>query len=386
MRKISDKINLFRSIFNGRQDIIPRYWISKDGQRAGYTPLCKNEWEKDICQKPCRTCPNADYIPLSGSLILDHFKGKYILGVYPLLKDNTCHFIAADFDNHQGDRDPLADVKEFYEVCQIQGIPCYVLRSKSGKGYHAFIFFSSPVPAWKARIVAFALLQEAQVIGDDAELSSFDRLFPNQGRLSGKGFGNLIALPFQGIAAKKGHTLLLDPQTGFIEPYKAQWDVLDNVERIPELKLDELIREWNLKREGYQAPNDSGYVLNSTSEVIKRLMKCEFFKWCKNEPANVPEPLWFALISNLVCVRPGGYSLCHELSKGYPEYSQSETDAKIHHALDGPGPHTCEYIRRNGFDCEQDCGVKAPAGLINLGQYKQNGDPENVKRIKVSHQ
>ena len=209
--------------------------------------MCKNEWA-DICHKPCRTCQNADYMPLTDSLLLDHFKGNHTLGVYPLLAENTCWFIAADFDNHNGDRDPLKDVKDFYEACQMQDISAYALRSKSGKGYHAYIFFCAPTLAWKARGVVFALLQEAGVIGDDAELSSFDRLFPNQDELSGKEFGNLIALPLQGRAAKQGHTLILDPATGFTTPYPNQWRVLLEVNRIDEVTLDGLITSWNLKK------------------------------------------------------------------------------------------------------------------------------------------
>lgn len=358
-----DKIQIFRRVFRGREDIVPRYWRSKDGQRAGYTPLCNNEWKGEVCQKPCRTCTNADYIPLSDSLILDHFKGTHILGVFPLFKGNVCHFIGADFDNRNGARSPLADVKEYYEVLKVQEFSCYALRSKSGAGFHMYIFFATPAAAWKARAVVFAMLQEAQVIGDNVELSSLDRLFPSQDVLSGKEFGNLIALPFQGMAAKKGHTLFLDPETGFTEPYKDQWDVLANIERVPESKLDELIKEWNLTREDSQSM--SRCYLNDTNEAIERLLECEFVKWCKEESAKVPEPLWYALISNLIKVK-GGYTLAHELSRPYPGYIRQETDMKIHQAMDRTDPMTCSYIKRNGFRCKRFCGVRSPIGLIYI--------------------
>ena len=372
-----DKIHLFRDTFHGRRDMVPRYWKSKDGQRIGYTPLCRNEWEKGLCQKPCRTCANADYIPLSNPLILDHFKGNHILGVYPLLKGNVCHFIAADFDNHNADREPLIDVKGLYEVCQVQEIPCYVLRSKSGQGFHVYIFFNEPIPAWKARAVCFAMLQEAQVIGDNIELLTFDRLFPNQDRLTGKEFGNLIALPYQGQAVKEGHTLLLDPETGFSEPYQDQYNVLANIQRIGESQLDELIGKWKLTERPQSIVNHK-----DAGQVVDIIMECNFIKWCRDKPSEVSEPLWFALISNLVCVRPGGYSLCHKLSKGHPGYNRSETDRKVLHSIDGPGPHTCEYINSNGFNCRGACSVNAPAALCF--NNNQNGDPQNAKRIKVS--
>ncbi len=348
------KIEKFRDVFKGRQNIVPRHWISKDGKRQGYTVLCVNEWKEKICQKPCRICLYADYIPLSDQLVLDHFKGKHILGVYPLLKDNTCNFIAADFDNHNGDRSPLDDIKAVYEVCQVNDIPFYTLKSKSGKGYHVYIFFNAPVPAWKARIVMFAVLQEAQVIGENIELSSFDRLFPNQDKLSGKGFGNLIALPFQGKAAKEGHTLFLDPDIGFTKPYEDQWGILSSIKRVNEATLDDIIESWGLKK----APGARYNGLNGNIEIVERLLKCQFIQHCKEHALELPEPLWYSLISNLISVRPGGVTLCHEYSKRYPKYSQAETDQKVLHALDGSGPHTCEYIQANGFKCDKECNVK----------------------------
>lgn len=373
------KIQTFIETFRGRQDVVPRYWKSKDGERAGYTPLCRNEWKEGVCQKPCRTCQVGDYIPLSDQLVLNHFKGAHILGVYPLLKDASCNFIGSDFDNHTGGRDPLTDVRAFYEVCQVQDIHTYPLRSKSGKGYHSPIFFDGPVKAWKARAVTFALLTEAGVIGDNVELSSFDRLFPNQDRLSGRGFGNLIALPFQGQAAKKGHTLFLDPTSGFEEPYRDQWATLASIEKVSETTLDELIETWDLKKS--EVTNGTVSISQGTKETAKQLMACDFIKFCEEAPAAVPEPLWFALITNLVCVRPDGYSLCHELSKAYPKYTRAETDGKIFRALDGPGPHTCIYISKNGFDCKRECTVKAPAALL----YKcMNGDPKREPKKKAA--
>jgi hypothetical protein len=243
-----EKIKLFQEAFRGRTDVVPRYWKSRDGTKAGYSPICSNEWKRDVCKKPCRTCANASYIPLSATLLLDHFKGKHIVGCYPLLYNNTANFIACDLDDHSGDRNPLADLQRLAEVCSVQEVPLHALRSKSGNGFHAYLFFEAPVPAWKARAVYFALLREAQVIGKKTELSSFDKLIPDQDTLEGKKFGNLIALPFQGTAAKKRHTLFLDPETGFTEPVKDQWEYLKCLARWTEAGLDQIIKEWGIER------------------------------------------------------------------------------------------------------------------------------------------
>ena len=107
--------------------------------------------------------------PLTDEILNDHFEGREFLGVYPLLEDNTCWFIAADFDKHDEKDicDPLADVKKFYDVCEVNEIPCYVLRSRSGNGFHGYIFFDKNVIAWKARLVTFEILKEAEVIVED---------------------------------------------------------------------------------------------------------------------------------------------------------------------------------------------------------------------------
>lgn len=365
--ELSRKVRLFKSVFRGREDVVPRYWKSKDGQRSGYSPLCRNEWKEGLCQKPCRTCVSPDYISLSDSLIIDHFRGKHILGVYPLLQDNSCNFVVADFDDHhtQLGSSLLEDVNAFYEVCRVQEISCYVLRSKSGCGYHVYFLFDKSVPAWKARTVAFALLQEAQVLDGEIDSCGFDKLFPSQDELSGKGFGNLVALPFQGGAATEGHTLFLDPETSFVKPFADQWAVLEKVEKVPETQLDEIIKRWGLKKQESNERKHSSSSENGKLALQELMTSCRFIKFCSDCAEKVKEPLWYAMISNILCIRPGGYSIAHKLSKGYPGYDKSETDHKIHHALDASAPHTCEYIQNNGFECGKKCGVRSPAALLN---------------------
>jgi hypothetical protein len=245
----------YKAAFKGRSDVVARYWKSRKGN-SGYAPICANEWHQGICQKPgksCRNCPNKDYVPLNDDLLIKHLDGGHILGVYPLLADNTCRFIAFDFDNHDGARDPLRDVREFYSVCEVKEIQCYVLRSKSGTGYHCYLFFDAPVPAWKARLVGFALLQEAQVVGDNVTISSFDKMFPSQDELAPtRPLGNLIGMPFQGNAAKDGHTLFLNPGTDFQEIFPDQLEALKSISRVTEAKLNQVIQDWGLTKESPQ--------------------------------------------------------------------------------------------------------------------------------------
>ena len=254
-----------------------------------------------------------------------------------MMPDNTCHFLAADFDDHDGIRNPLQDAQAYAQTCELQDIATYTLRSKSGVGYHVYTFYAEAVPAAKARCVAFAMLQEAGVIGPEITLSSFDRLFPNQDQQSGKGFGNLIALPLQGKAAAKGHTLFLDPETQYQDPYPKQLEILASIVRVSESKLDDIIAEWELTPGAVRATT---HTPNGKDAVLETL-KCEFLTWARANPTKVPEPLWYAMISNVIRI-PGGFSLCHEFSRGHPGYSEEETTRKIHQALDASGPHTCE--------------------------------------------
>jgi len=335
------KLDLFQGIFRGRREY-PRMFTTKEG-KVGYSPAKKGD----------------QYLPLDRTALWKHLRGIETIGIYPLLSDETTYFIAADFDNHAGSHDPLKDIKEFFQVCQVQEMPCYIERSRSGKGYHAWVFFQDKVLAWKARLVMFALLKEAQVVGEDTSLNSFDRLFPNQDKLSGKGFGNLIALPLQAEPLTKGNTAFLDMSNG-AEPYPDQWKFLETIERIPEAKLDQIIANWKLTRE--RKPT-TGSASTEQPGLEKIINGCEFIKWCKEYPQDVKEPLWYGMISNLSRF-DGGKEAIHHFSKGHPGYSIDETNRKIEHALQDTSPHTCEYIKKNGFKCSKTCEVNSPAGLV----------------------
>ncbi|MCF8136843.1 MAG: hypothetical protein K9K63_05980, partial [Desulfotignum sp.] len=354
-----ENIALYRSVFKGRDDVVPVYWKSKRGDgKGGYSPLCSNKWNPDLCNLKkksrggCAKCKNADYIPLSDDLIEKHINGArdYLLGVYPLLKDNTCCFVAADFDRHKPeDPDPWEEVQAFLDVCEVHEIPAYVLRSKSGDGYHVYIFFSGPVEAWKARGMSFALLQEAGVTKEGDTVSTFDRLFPNQNKLSGKGFGNLISLPFQGGAGMRGHTLFLDPATDFKDPYPDQWDTLKNLKRMSPDEVDVFVQEWDVKQE---KPKREGcdtfqpFHEGEAKVVFSRIKNgCAFIKHCCDDAETLPEPDWYAFLT-IISRCKDGRPLAHKYSEPHPAYRYGETESKIEHALTGPGPFLCETIKQ----------------------------------------
>lgn len=239
-----EKIKIFQDLFKGREDVSAVYWEKADKSANGYTPLCLNEWKPGICyklqRKKCKDCPNSKYTSLNGNHIENHLRGNKIYGIYPLLDDNTSYFIAADFDGENWDKDIL----KFYRECEKYNLPIYIERSRSGKGCHAWLFFSKNYPASKSRGIILSILKEAKIIDQFEQDDSFDRLFPNQDFLSGKGFGNLIALPLQGLARKELNTIFLNPENNLL-PCDNQWEVLEGVKKVHSDFLDNLYNKFN---------------------------------------------------------------------------------------------------------------------------------------------
>ena len=152
----AEKVALFRRLFRGRTDVYPIRWESKTTGKSGYAPACANEWRAGTCDKPrikCGDCTSRLLIPLSDAVIYDHLAGEHTVGVYPLLEDDTCHFLAADFD----EADWRDDARAFMQSCQELGVPAALEISRSGKGAHAWVFFSSRVSARDARRLGTAI-------------------------------------------------------------------------------------------------------------------------------------------------------------------------------------------------------------------------------------
>ncbi|MGA9854692.1 MAG: DEAD/DEAH box helicase family protein [Gammaproteobacteria bacterium] len=218
------KIAIFRRLFKGRADVYPVRWANQAG-KSGYAPACGNEWKPGICEKPrikCTDCPNQLFLPLTDQVIFDHLVGHHTIGIYPLLRDDACHFLAIDLDEAEW-RD---DARALMQSCQELQIPAALEVSRSGKGAHLWVFFSSAIPARLARQLGSAIISHTCSQLRQLKLSSYDRLFPNQDTLPRGGFGNLIALPLQRIPRDSGFSLFVD---GKFLPHSDQWAFLSSL-------------------------------------------------------------------------------------------------------------------------------------------------------------
>jgi superfamily II DNA or RNA helicase/very-short-patch-repair endonuclease len=239
------KIVLFRSLFRGREDIYPRRFESRKTGKSGYQPACANEWARGLCDKrtvKCTACPNRRFLPVTDEVVRWHLSGRdntgreFVMGVYPMFQDETCFFLAADFDKENW----REDVGAFLETCRQKNLPAALERSRSGNGGHAWLFFDEAVPAGLARKLGSHILTETMERRPDIGLDSYDRFFPNQDTLPKGGFGNLIALPLQKQPREQGNSVFLDEQ---FTPYPDQWAFLAIVRKISRPEAEGIVRD-----------------------------------------------------------------------------------------------------------------------------------------------
>jgi superfamily II DNA or RNA helicase/very-short-patch-repair endonuclease len=243
------KIELFRSLFRGREDVYPRRFESRKTGKAGYAPACSNEWIRGICEKPrikCAECPNRRFLPITDEVVGWHLSGRddrgfdFVMGTYAMMQDETCFFLAVDFDGEDWQRDAVA----FLETCRRLDVPTALERSRSGNGGHIWFFFDVAVPATLARKLGSHILTETMEHVPEIGLDSYDRLFPNQDTLPRGGFGNLIALPLQKKSRARGNTEFLDEK---FNPHSDQWAFLASMRRMRQAQVEALVRDAESK-------------------------------------------------------------------------------------------------------------------------------------------
>ena len=239
-----DKLELFRSLFTCRKDVYAHGYRRKDGG-IGYTPACANEWKPGICPKAaqqrirCAECTNRVFPELNDATIIAHFKGKDdrfrdVLGQYVLDRNCNTKVLVIDFDK--------ADWKEATNAVRLvakrRDINAAVERSRSGNGAHIWFFFLEPISAKAAREFGSCLITEAAALNKTITFEAFDRMLPAQVTIPDGGFGNLIALPFQGKAQREGNSVFVDEQ---FEPFPDQWLYLSQIQLIPRSTVHNLI-------------------------------------------------------------------------------------------------------------------------------------------------
>jgi hypothetical protein len=234
-----DRLNLYKSLFKGREDIFALRW--EKGGKSSYMPSYSFDPHRyrqhQIKGGTFQTFTEKTYQPLTDDHLIKHLKGEQVVGLYPLLQDNTSWFIAADFDEAEW----IEECRAFIKICEEHDIPAYLERSRSGKGGHVWIFFEAPYEAFRSRKILMTLLQKAGLISVFDKNSSFDRLFPNQDYHSKKGLGNLIALPLNKTSLSNGNSCFIDPET--LQPFDDQWTFLKTINRITISQLSSIYKD-----------------------------------------------------------------------------------------------------------------------------------------------
>jgi superfamily II DNA or RNA helicase len=233
------RIALFRSLFRGREDVYARRWENSDG-RSGYSPAALKDWKAINSSRPedrKKVDRNTrQFLPLSDVVIENHLLGKETIGIYPLLPDETCWFLAVDFDKKTWTDDSRA----FLDTCQELNVPAALERSRSGNGGHVWIFFEHAIPANTARKLGCAVLTRTMERRHQLGLDSYDRFFPNQDTMPKGGFGNLIALPLQSAPRKSDNSVFIDAS---LRPYPDQWGFLSTIRRMSTTAAEEVIAD-----------------------------------------------------------------------------------------------------------------------------------------------
>lgn len=250
-----DKIRFFSDLFRCRTDVYAVRWENRRDGRSGWMPAIHGYWRKGMKRE------HAPYLKLSSEVIGNHLRGDHHIGLYPLGDDDTCWWVAADFDKDSAMLDALAYLK----AARAQNVPAALEVSQSGRGAHVWIFFAQATSASVARQIATSLLAEAFQLRGSMNLNSYDRLFPSQDVHTGRGMGNLIAAPLNGARRQHGTTLFLDPAT--LEPFDDQWAYLSSIARLSTAEIVALSRRLPSPRIGHDVRR---LQLPTSSKIVPR--------------------------------------------------------------------------------------------------------------------
>lgn len=253
------------SLFRGREDVYARRW--EKGDKSGYSPAYDFNWDEFMSHKrrggSMKDFDNKTLLPLAREVVKKHLLGQLVVGIYPILTENTSYFITADFDGETWNN----DAKAFLRICKEECINAYLERSRSGNGGHVWIFFSEPYPCYKSRQIVLELIRRAFHISEFEKEVSFDRLFPNQDTLTKNGFGNLIALPLQGRSFEHGNALFVDAATN--KPFSDQWAFLQNAKRHTPQELETMHSKlFNTADKPIQSlPKDNSFQITVSNQI-----------------------------------------------------------------------------------------------------------------------
>lgn len=305
-----EKINLFKSLFSGREDVFALRWFNSKSNKSGYSPVCGNKWlsgKCDLKKYSCATCPFKLPVALTDNHIYNHLAGRDefcrdVIGLYPLIEGNLCKFLVMDFDAHATKNHPTwkDDILTVHKTFSDFGINSYIEISRSGNGGHLWIFFDEIISAKLARNLGTAIIKAAMQKRHSIPFESFDRFFPNQDETPKGGYGNLIALPLQGRAVKVGYSLFVNES--FV-PYEDQWAFLSSVQKISEKLVRKTINEIEKSLPDFVERDESEYlqkksnITNSISSDNKEsLSQSDFSSTVK------------IILSNYVKIRKNGIS------------------------------------------------------------------------------
>lgn len=279
MENIQTKIALFKSLFKGQEDVFAKRW--ENDAKSGYMPVYFFDPYRLRAHKmkggTFQNYPDKTYLQLTDDQIVKHLNGEQVIGLYPLLSDNSSWFIASDFD----EGDWITSCRKFIQACKEVSIPAYFERSRSGNGGHVWIFFEKPFAAYKSRRIILSFLTSSGIVSAFDKNSGFDRLFPNQDNLSGKGFGNLIALPLNGISLQQGNSCFIDPIS--LQPYADQWKFLQQIERVPIEHLEKLFSNLGHNSEPESHTDILTITLKNNIQLNRNAIPQTLFNFIKEE-------------------------------------------------------------------------------------------------------